>query len=211
VSGSEDVRSPARLFVAGVSARVRAWLADTSDRSLAQRMAGAAFLIRVVSAAVLYLSQVLLARWMGSFEFGIYVYVWTWVLLIGTMANLGLATAAQRFIPEYAERKAHDLLRGFLAGSRWLVIGIATAIAGVGALGVTLIGHGSTTISSFRSISPASRCRSMRSKACSTASPAPTIGSTWRWCRPISAGHSCSSQSWSWCMSPACRPTPRPR
>jgi O-antigen/teichoic acid export membrane protein len=139
VSGSEDVRSPARLFVAGVSARVRAWLADTSDRSLAQRMAGAAFLIRVVSAAVLYLSQVLLARWMGSFEFGIYVYVWTWVLLIGTMADLGLATAAQRFIPEYAERKAHDLLRGFLAGSRWLVIGIATAIAGVGALGVTLI------------------------------------------------------------------------
>jgi O-antigen/teichoic acid export membrane protein len=137
VTDSEHVRSSVRLSVADVIARVRAWRADTSDRSLAQRMAGAAFLIRVVSAGVLYLSQVLLARWMGSFEFGIYVYVWTWVLLIGTMADLGLATAAQRFIPEYAERK--DLLRGFLAGSRWLVIGIATAFAVLGALGVTLI------------------------------------------------------------------------
>jgi O-antigen/teichoic acid export membrane protein len=139
VTGSEDVRSPAALFIAGAARRVRAWLADDSDRSLAQRTAGAAFLIRVASAGVLYLSQVLLARWMGSFEFGVYVYVWTWVLLIGTMADLGLAIAAQRFIPEYAERKVLDLLRGFLTGSRWLALGIATAMAVVGALGVKLI------------------------------------------------------------------------
>ena len=45
---------------------------------------------------------------MGSFEFGIYVYVWTWVLVIGDLADLGLASAAQRFIPEYANAKAVD-------------------------------------------------------------------------------------------------------
>ena len=134
---TEDVRSPG--FVAGMTARVRAWLADGSDRSLAQRTAGAAFLIRVGSAALLYLSQILLARWMGSFEFGVYVYVWTWVLLIGTLADFGLAIAAQRFIPEYTERKALDLLRGFLSGSCWLAFAIATAIAAAGALGVKLI------------------------------------------------------------------------
>jgi O-antigen/teichoic acid export membrane protein len=125
--------------MAGVVRRVRTWLADESDRSLAQRTAGAAFLIRVASAGLLYLSQVLLARWMGGFEFGIYVYVWTWVLLIGTMADLGLAIAAQRFIPEYAERKAFDLLRGFLVGSRWLAFATATALAVLGAVGVLLI------------------------------------------------------------------------
>ena len=134
---TEDVRSPG--FVAGLTARVRAWLADGSDRSLAQRTAGAAFLIRVGSAALLYLSQILLARWMGSFEFGVYVYVWTWVLLIGTLADFGLAMAAQRFIPEYTERKALDLLRGFLSGSCWLTFAIATAMAAAGALGVKLI------------------------------------------------------------------------
>jgi O-antigen/teichoic acid export membrane protein len=139
VTGSEDIRSPTGLFVAGLRRRVRAWLADDSDRSLAQRTAGAAFLIRVASAGLLYLSQVLLARWMGGFEFGIYVYVWTWVLLIGTMADFGLAIAAQRFIPEYAERKAFDLLRGFYTGTKWLVTGIATALAALGAFGVLLI------------------------------------------------------------------------
>src|SRR5215831_8837906 len=126
-----------RMFAA-MLARARAWAADGSDRSLAQRTAGTAFLIRVASAGLLYLSQVVLARWMGSFEFGVYVYVWTWVLLIGTLADFGLAIAAQRFIPEYAERKAFDLLRGFLTGSRWLVFVIATALAALGTVGVAL-------------------------------------------------------------------------
>ena len=83
--------------------RAKAWLTDRSDTSRAQRMAGAAFLIRVASAAVAYFSQVLLARWMGEHEFGIYVYVWTWALLFGGIVDLGLSAAAQRFIPEYTE------------------------------------------------------------------------------------------------------------
>ena len=116
----------------GLTAHVRAWLNDSSDRSIAQKVASAAFLIRVFSAALIYLSQILFARWMGSFEFGIYVYVWTWVLLIGDLADLGLASAAQRFVPEYTSRKAFDLLRGFLSRSRWLAVGSATTIAIVG-------------------------------------------------------------------------------
>ena len=58
---------------AGLVANVRNWLRDSGDRSIAQRIASAAFLIRVFSAGLIYLSQILLARWMGSFEFGIYV------------------------------------------------------------------------------------------------------------------------------------------
>jgi len=118
----------------------RAWMNDGSDRSRAQRAAGAAFLIRVASAALVYLTQVLLARWMGSFEFGVYVYVWTWVLLLGSVVDLGLASSAQRFIPEYTGRNQFALLRGFLAASRWLVLAIATAWALVAAAGVWLFG-----------------------------------------------------------------------
>ena len=82
---------------------------------LVQRLAGTVFLIRVVSAALAFGSQVLLARWMGTFEFGVYVYVWTWVLLIGQAIDFGLGTAAQRFIPEYRERGLLALLRGFIS------------------------------------------------------------------------------------------------
>ena len=76
-----------------------------------------------------FVSQILLARWMGGFEFGIYIYAWTWVLLIGGMVDLGLGSAAQRFIPEYTEHKHFALLRGFLRGSRWLALIIATTVA----------------------------------------------------------------------------------
>ena len=119
--------------------RLRALFADGSDSSMARRLAGAAFLIRVVSALLAFGSQVLLARWMGGFEFGIYIYAWTWVLLIGGMVDLGLGSAAQRFIPEYTERKHFAMLRGFLGGSRWLALVISSTIAGVGALVVTVL------------------------------------------------------------------------
>ena len=122
------------MTLAGLPAQVRIWLADGSDRSLAQKFAGGAFLIRVFSAGLIYLSQILLARWMGSFEFGIYVYVWTLVLMIGDLADMGLATAAQRFIPEYTRRKADELLRGYLSRSRWLAVGSATLVAAAGVL-----------------------------------------------------------------------------
>ena len=139
LTGSEYVRQTARPLLAGAAARVRAWLDDGTDTSLARRMAGAAFLIRVASAVLAYGSQVLFARWMGSSEFGIYVYVWTWVLLIGGIVDIGLASSAQRFIPEYTERKQFALLRGFLVGARWLAFGVATAIGAAGVLGVLLL------------------------------------------------------------------------
>jgi O-antigen/teichoic acid export membrane protein len=137
-----------RAAVRGAVARGIALFADGSDSSLARRLAGAAFLIRVVSAAIAFISQILLARWMGGFEFGVYVYTWTWVLLIGGMVDLGLGSAAQRFIPEYSELGQFNLLRGYLRGSRWLAVAIATAIALLGAGAVTLLaGHiGSETI-----------------------------------------------------------------
>jgi O-antigen/teichoic acid export membrane protein len=117
-------------------ARGRALFADGSNSSLARRLAGTAFLIRVVSAALTFVSQILLARWMGGFDFGIYIYGWTWILLIGGMVDLGLGSATQRFIPEYAEHKNFALLRGFLSGSRWLALLFGTIAGAAGALAV---------------------------------------------------------------------------
>ena len=131
LTGSEQApRLPARPF--GLWSRLKARFADAEDL-LVHRLAGTVFIIRVASAALAFGSQVLLARWMGSFEFGIYVYVWTWVLLIGQVIEFGLGTAAQRFIPEYRERGMFAHLRGFITGSRWLAFGIALCVSAIGA------------------------------------------------------------------------------
>ena len=135
----ENVKAVPPSALARIFARVQSVIAERNDSRLTQFVAGKVFLVRVGSALLALVSQVLLARWMGSFEFGIYIYVWTWVLMIGALSDVGLSSAARRFVPEYTELKNFDRLRGFLSGSRWLAFGMATAIGLVGALGVSLL------------------------------------------------------------------------
>lgn len=131
-----------RAMVRGLPARVLGLFAGNSDHSVARRGAATAFIIRVAGAGVAFLSQIVLARWMGRYEFGVYVYVWTWLLLIGSLVPLGLCTAAQRFIPEYTAQGDAPRLRGYLFASRWLVMGIATLVGGITiAVLVTFKGH----------------------------------------------------------------------
>jgi O-antigen/teichoic acid export membrane protein len=121
---------PATAPPAGLTARLRAMLANgTSEAAVTRRLAGTIFVIRVVSAVFAYLSQILLARWMGGSDYGIYVYVWTWVLLLGSMMDFGISASAQKIIPEYRTRGEHALLRGFLAGSRWMTFAVSSVVS----------------------------------------------------------------------------------
>src|SRR3984885_12538262 len=125
-----DAQSATAQF-AGVLARLRSMLGDegAGEASLTRRLAGTIFIIRVFSAALAYFSQVLLARWMGGSDYGIYVYVWTWVLLLGSMMDFGISSSAQKIIPEYRTRDEHALLRGFLAGSRWMTFVVSSIVS----------------------------------------------------------------------------------
>src|ERR1700684_4405287 len=123
---------------AGLLGRLRAMLGTSNEASLTRRLAGTIFIIRVVSAAMAYLSQILLARWMGGSDYGVYVYVWTWVLLLGSMMDFGISASAQKIIPESRAASQHALLRGFLSGSRWMTFivsaGVSLFLGGVGKL-----------------------------------------------------------------------------
>ena len=93
----------------GPVARVRRAFGDIlraeTDRTLAQRTAVVAFVIRASSAAMALLSQVLLARWLGSHEYGVYAFVFVVLVLSGALIPMGFSTTGQRFIAEYSERR----------------------------------------------------------------------------------------------------------
>jgi O-antigen/teichoic acid export membrane protein len=108
---------------------LRGSLGGSNEASVTKRLAGTIFVIRVVSAAMAYLSQILLARWMGGSDYGVYVYVWTWVLLLGSMMDFGISASAQKIIPEYRAGGEHALLRGFLSGSRWMTFIVSAVVA----------------------------------------------------------------------------------
>lgn len=127
------------LRVKPLLGRVDAVLFTADERGEAGRMSLIAFSIRIVSAVIAFASQVLMARWMGSFEYGIFVLVWVTMVILGNLACLGFHTSVIRFIPEYRERNMLAELRGIVLASRLFVLIASTAIAAVGALGVWLL------------------------------------------------------------------------
>ena len=112
-----------------LTGRLRAIMGGSSEASLTKRLAGTIFIIRVISAGLAYVAQILLARWMGGSDYGVYVYVWTWVLLLGSMMDFGISASAQKIIPEYRASGDDARLRGFLSGSRWMTFIVASLIS----------------------------------------------------------------------------------
>ena len=87
---------PATASPAGIFARLKSLLGGTHEASVTKRLAGTIFIIRVLSAVLAYVSQILLARWMGGSDYGVYVYVWTWVLLLGSMMDFGISASGAK-------------------------------------------------------------------------------------------------------------------
>ncbi|EKF40443.1 multi antimicrobial extrusion protein MatE [Nitratireductor indicus C115] len=132
-----------RLLPGRLAVRAEPWLLRLEELLLARdargeagRNALLAFIIRVVNAAIAFLSQVLLARWMGSFEYGIYVLVWVTMIILGNIACLGFHTSVIRYIPEYKAKQEYAELRGINRASRLFVLASSTAFALVGMLGI---------------------------------------------------------------------------
>ena len=119
---------------------VRGILAGRTERTSVQRNAVIAFAVRVASAGILYLSQIIMARWMGGFEYGIYVSVWTWVLVLGGLSHLGLNMAMIRLLPEYKEQGRLDLHRGLVRGGRLIAFALGTLVAALALGTIYLLG-----------------------------------------------------------------------
>ncbi|MDP2124823.1 MAG: polysaccharide biosynthesis C-terminal domain-containing protein [Parvibaculum sp.] len=112
--------------------------ARLGEGHLAGVVRGAAFVmgIRVAGAAIALLSQVLLARWMGAYEYGVFAYVWVWVIILGIVVPMGFGTSVLRFVPEYRARAKWHRLLGMLSASFYIVLafGVVTALVGIGIL-----------------------------------------------------------------------------
>ncbi len=121
--------------------RFDSMIGGDGDSAVSGRIAIFAFAIRIFSAAIAYMSQVFLVRWMGAFEYGIFIGVWVAAVIIGGLACMGFQTGIIRFISEYRTSGENDYLRGAISGSiLWAVIS-ATLIAMAGSAGVFAFGE----------------------------------------------------------------------
>jgi O-antigen/teichoic acid export membrane protein len=136
IETAETLLSKAQSLFSSLIEHTTNLFASDGERARTQRDALLAFTVRVLSAALLYLTQIVLARWMGGSEYGIYVSVWTWVLILGAMSHLGLNLASIRLAPVYRESGDYDHLRGLIRGMRLVSLAGGTVTMGLGLLGV---------------------------------------------------------------------------
>ncbi|MCM2475190.1 lipopolysaccharide biosynthesis protein [Rhizobium sp. CG5] len=137
------VQTAERILPPGLHPAIRR-LAETLARqdevSRAQRMALIAFAIRVISAAIAFFSQIIQARIMGEFEYGIFVFVWVLVVLFGNLSCLGFHSTVIRFLPQYHARNEPDEIRGLTATARIFAMTSASLLAGIGLLSLHFFG-----------------------------------------------------------------------
>ncbi|MHA7971508.1 lipopolysaccharide biosynthesis protein [Rhizobium sp. CAU 1783] len=126
------IQTAEKLLPSGLHPALRkvvAAITRDDETARAQRMALIAFAIRVVSAAIAFVSQIIQARLMGEFEYGIFVFVWVLVVLFGNLSCLGFHTAVIRFLPQYDARDEHDEIRGLTMTARIFALTSASALA----------------------------------------------------------------------------------
>lgn len=118
------------------------WFGKIRTSLLREKFIGAAsgaMAIRIFGAGLGLLSQIMLARWMGINEFGIYAFAWTCILAAGIISQLGLGTSATRLVVQYGNDNRPDRLRSFVGfvATAVVVSGSFIAIVAIGTIAGT--------------------------------------------------------------------------
>lgn len=106
-----------------------------SPGALVRLIGGASFIFacRLAGAGLTFASQVLMARWMGAEQFGLYVIAFSWCILLATVATGGMAQGGMRFIGVGLARSDFDYVRGYVRRGYQLSVAGGLIVAAVGA------------------------------------------------------------------------------
>jgi O-antigen/teichoic acid export membrane protein len=119
-----------------LSETARRFLTATDTAGTARRGAAVALVIRLANAALAYVAQVVLARLMGQYEYGLFAYTWVWFMVAGAVATLGFGDSPIRYIAQLRERGEDAHLRGFLRFAP--LVTLVTSVA-FGAVAIAIV------------------------------------------------------------------------
>jgi O-antigen/teichoic acid export membrane protein len=82
---------------------------------------------RALANGLMFVAQIVFARWLGLEGFGIYALALAWLGVLVMIGRLGFDLATVRFVATYYGANAWPLLRGFLRAGRFTVLGASVA------------------------------------------------------------------------------------
>jgi O-antigen/teichoic acid export membrane protein len=92
--------------------------------------AGGLFILRIVFSALSFAGNILLARLLGKEQLGVYVYCFSWLVLIGIPGILGLDQRLVRDIAVFDAQREFGRMRGLLQSST-VAVSVASVMLGV--------------------------------------------------------------------------------
>jgi O-antigen/teichoic acid export membrane protein len=115
-------------------------LRQLAKYNLVALLAGSAFLVglRIAGVSITYVTQVLLARWMGAAELGHYVFALAGCVMLFQLSTMGLPAAAFRFIPQYEKAGDHSKALGFVQRTQRIVFFSSVIVAAIAIVALLL-------------------------------------------------------------------------
>ena len=120
-----------------LAARAPHFLGD-SVQSLIVKAVSGGLAVKVVSMAIAFATQLVLANALGTSEYGEYLLVLGWLSLLLPIATLGTGESVVRLVGEYAEHEEHKLMNGVITLANIICVLSATLIAVLTVLTVRL-------------------------------------------------------------------------
>lgn len=126
------------------------WFAESRAQGSFILAAGAVSILRLAGGLLLFVTQVLLAAWMGAENFGLYSYAWAWVAVIATVAGLGFGSTSVRFLASYQVEHSGALIRGLVSFGRLTTLLVGTVVAAGSIVLVSILAPDSPYLDSLR-------------------------------------------------------------
>ena len=87
-----------------------------------------AFVLQVVALGVGFLSNIILARSLGTGQYGMFSLALSWMLMLSLLSRLGLSTGVLKFIPIYTSEEKWSKIKGLVIGSQLVIFGAGIMI-----------------------------------------------------------------------------------
>ena len=92
-----------------------------------------AVFIYTAGVGLTYCSQLVIARIVGIDTYGVYAYVFSWMVVLAYVSALGFDVALLRFVPVYEAQRAWPLLKGVIQYAQRQAAAVSFAVIFIGA------------------------------------------------------------------------------
>lgn len=96
--------------------------------------------LRVIGAGLAFVSQALVARWLGLEAYGVFALAWVFVVVCGSLAPIGFGASVIRFASAYRRHGLAGRLAGLVRFSSLTVFAVAFAVSAFGIAAVEFAG-----------------------------------------------------------------------